>query len=991
MPEFTKRLERLNADQRRAVETIEGPVMVVAGPGTGKTEVVAMRVGNILRRTHMKPSNILCLTFSGSGAVAMRERLRSLIGADAYGVTVSTIHGFCHSNIIQTYPEVFDDFSDIEHITDVQRFQLVNEIIDALPVDAAIVSPKDRYGRTADILARISQIKREGITRETLQKVTQEYRLEMESKSKPTTKAHRRNLRLAQQCEEFVFIFKRYQELLKERGLYDYDDMILFVNEELKEEDWMLANLQERYMYILVDEYQDTNGAQNRFLKLLTTTPEGVGQPNICVVGDDDQAIYRFQGASVRSMVDFVKRFPLAPVITLSRNYRSTQEILDAAGHMIAKNNDRLVGKVEGVQKDLVSSIAKPHGEKPMLLRPVSDAVEAAAIGEHMCDFALNEKIAFGDMALLTRTNFELIALYDGLRTMDIPVQMTGKLDLLAQPKVLECITLLKAVADPRSDSDLAAGMACTCFACHPADLGMTWSTYRERNYVRMQEKKSWQSLLDFLLLIDTASGGEFLAQLRRPDALLAARDLILDLSQKQASKTLPDLIESLLKNSGLLPDQMADIVPLDYVALQEFFAYVKRRCGETVTFSLVDLLSEIEYRQTYGLRLTFSMPHIVDDAVQLMTAHGSKGLEFDAVFLASFREKHWDHKRGSNGLSLPDHLLFAGDDEEDLDLEDERRLTYVAWTRAKQHLVLSCPLAVTRGDRAQDVSPSQFFSEGGALPEIRYDLKDTTKALTLLRPTIAIDMDEQLRTFLRKQLETFELSVTALNNFLKSPQTFLWEDLLRVPKAKKSVFAYGSAVHSALREWGNAMRKRERMPLEDFLKQFSDALTKHEIITEKERPHWLGIGERALPVYYAERLASDMPFIVGIEKSLHGRHGDIRLKGILDRFDLYHDTGKNVHIIDYKTGTPKTEKQVREDYDGSTYRQLVFYKLLSGLSPDFGGYEATEFSLDFIGEGEHEPKRLIFEIPQKEVDELAELIRKVWAKISALDFSPVE
>lgn len=992
---FDVAYQKLNEQQKRAVDTIEGPVMVVAGPGTGKTQVVAMRVANILKCTHMRPYNILCLTFSVSGATAMRDRLRSLIGPDAYGVTVSTIHGFCNNDILKAHPDVFDDFAQINHITDVQRFQLLNEIIDELQPGTVIINPKDRYGRTSDILSRISEIKREGISHEQLCEAAATYREEMQTKSKPETKAHKRNLRLATQFEEFCSIFKRYDEEMKQRGLYDYDDMLLFVIKALKEEEWLKASLQERFQYILVDEYQDTNGAQNKMIELLTILPEGMeGQPNIFVVGDDDQAIYRFQGASVESMMQFTRRFPDAPIITLTHSYRSTQPILDAAGSLIANNADRLAGNVKGVEKNLISALKNPLGDPPKLLRPVSDSVEGFAIGERIVDF-LEQGLQPGDIAVFTRTNHELLDLYDVLRTQDIPVQMSGKLDVLRQPKVLECLSMLKAIDSPQDDASFSAALACDTFRCHPADLGALWAAHREENYKRKEAGESWRPLSDVSVTLEQRE--EF--ALRKPDVLLAARDTILHFSQQKDTLTLPDVLEQLLRQSGLITQSEDDTVPLEYIALQEFYEYAKRRSYEQPDFHLKHLLNEITYRQRYGLRLTFSVPHLIDDAVQLMTAHASKGLEFEVVFIANFREKHWDHKRGSPGLSLPDHLIFSTEDESNLTLQDERRLAYVAWTRAKRHLILFCPEQVTRGDRQQDAAPSQFFPEGGTLPEQSCDIRDPQHAMTLLRPKLDLEIDDALKTFILRKLETYELSVTALNNFLEDPKKFLWQDLLSVPRAKEPQFAYGSAVHSALREWGIRKRANEELPLPDFLNIFTHTLKTREVLTARDQAFWEHIGLESLPRYYEQHLIGT-PLIAGLEKKLSGRlkndsdptgTSGIRLKGILDRFDLYHESGAHVHIIDYKTGTPKTERQVLEDWGGSTYRQLVFYKLLAGISPDFGGFEATEFSLDFIGEGENDPKRLTFEIKQADVDELKALIQKVWAKIIKMDFTPIQ
>ncbi len=981
MSVYDTQYSKLNAAQKAVVDTIEGPMLVVAGPGTGKTQVVAMRVAAILKRTQMKPYNILCLTYSVSGATAMRERLRTIIGPDAYGITVTTIHGFCNTNVIQAFPEVFHDQSLSEHCSDIERFEILNECIDELPVDAVIVRSKDRYGKTDLILKRISQMKREGKTPASLHSIARTFREEMSGKSREGTKAHEKNLRLSAQFDEFITLFESYERTLRERELYDYDDMILFVTRALHEEQWLLSALQERFQYMLIDEYQDTNGAQNALINALSTIPHQL--PNLCAVGDDDQAIYRFQGASVRTMTDFISRFPMAPIVTLTESYRSTQQILDAAGLLISCNTDRLAGSVPSVIKTLSSRAAVPTGSQPSMMRPASDAVEGPAIVEHI-EGVLSSGVPPKEIAVLTRTNHELVDLYDTLKKCGIPAQMSGKLDLLHQPSVRECITMLQAIDNLRSDATLASALAVPCFTCHPADLGQVWMSHREHTVSRHAAKQSYVPLCDFLLSIDAPHDQSLRSLLRAPDALLHARDVLLTLSQNRETLTLPALIEKLMKQSGLLPVSIEDIRPIEYAAIQEFYEHVKHRCLSSPSFSLSDLIREIDCRERYNLRLVFSVPHLMTDAVQLMTAHGSKGLEFDAVILASFREKHWDHKRPSSDVSLPDHLLFSETD--DLSLEDERRLTYVAWTRARKHLTFSCPLQITRGDRQQDCSPSQFFSEGGNLQEAIYDLRDQRKAMTLLRSPSTLQFDDELKTFLRKKLEGFELSVTSLNNFLNNPEKFLWEDLLSVPRAKEPHFAYGSAVHAALLEWGRQMKSGALLTLDALIETFSTALSTHEVITDKDRKHWLHIGTQSLPRYYRERLAS--PHLIGgLEKRLSARMGEVRLKGFLDRFDLYHESGRNVHVIDYKTGTPKTDKQVKEEYNGSTFRQLVFYKLLTDLSSDFGGYEATEFSFDFIGEGEHEPRRITFEITQNEVTALKELIREVWDKIHALDF----
>ncbi len=981
---FDRAYERLNPEQRAAVDAIEGPLMVLAGPGTGKTQVVSMRVANILRLTQARPSNILCLTFSNSGASAMRERLRGIIGPDAYGVTVTTIHGFCN-DIILRHPEVFRDFSLMEQLTDVERCRILNTIIDQYKAHSVLINPKDPYQRTMDILQRISQCKREAVDPECAREAARLFAAQMEGKSKEGTKAQARNIRLAAQAAEFADLYDRYQVVLRERGLYDYDDMITFAMRGLQEEDWMLAALQERYQYILVDEYQDTNPSQNRVIATLTTYAEGIEQsPNLCVVGDDDQAIYRFQGASVRGMLAFRERFPDCNIVVLTANYRSTQPILDAAGRLIERNEDRLVRHLPDLTKHLRSAHDDRDAAEPQLLRPVSDAVEPFVLAERV-QALLKQGIEPSEIAILTRTNGELFTVAEVFRGLGIPLQISGKLDLLRHAKVLELLSLLRAIAHPENNVDLLAGLGAPCFGCHSADIARLWIAARARGETRGE---AWHI---FSVLPEI----EAMTDLHDASSLIAARDLLLSLHAQRSSKTLPELAEEVLHESGLLPRKTETFDPLDIVALGECFEHIKRRCYETPSFDLRALLADVEYRTQYAISLQYDVPHLTDNAVQIMTAHGSKGLEFEAVLIANFREKHWDGRRRQVGLSLPEELLFGGSLEEGI--EDERRLAYVAWTRAKRFLLLSCPERALRGEREQDASPSAFAVEGGPLPEARAELADPTRASLLLLPRTA-PIDGALESYLRSKLETFELSVTALNRFLEDPQSFLREDLLALPQAKTASLSYGTAVHEALRRWALAARDAKPWGEDEFIEAFRSAISEREILTEADRKRLLAMGEVDLRRFAKERLR-EVPFIHAVEQRLTARLIDpsspeapaIPIKGTIDRIDLEKPGGSAIHVIDFKTGKPKTAKEVLEGNNGNLHRQLVFYKLLIERSTQMVGYNATFFTLDFIGERDEEPKTLSCTIGASESAALELLIRKVWAKIIALDFTPVE
>ncbi len=980
MPTFAEEYARLNDAQKQAVDTIEGPVMVVAGPGTGKTQVLSLRVANILQKSQVNPRNILCLTYTTSGATAMRERLRALIGAAAYKVTINTIHGFCN-DVIAKNPHVFESWDALEQISDVEQFRALNRIIDALMPDLEIVNPKNPHGRTRDIIGRISQVKREGKTLEDLRRVADDYEVEMSGKSKEGTKAHEKNVSSARKFHDFVLLFEKYQEMLKETQRYDYDDMILHVIQGFKEEDWMLQGLQEQYLYILVDEFQDTNGAQYKVIESLATPRTADDRPNIFVVGDDDQAIYRFQGANLQNILNFRARFPEAPIVVLTTSYRCTQQILDAAGRLIAFNIERLVGTIPGLTKDLVSGAKEKTGAEPMLIRGPSDALEAWLVADIVQE-EIDAGTPLSEIAILTQTNAELQPMYDVLKARGIPVQMDGKVNLLSQPLVKQTVSILRAVHKMESSPALSAAMSAECFGCHPADLGRLFLLSRDKEV----------SILTLLLQFDDPESDIQLQPWHNRDCLIKTRDVLLSISQQLDNRTLIDTLEHILKECGLLPDpsNKETFDPLDFAALQAFFDYIKIRSYEISSFIFESLMNDIEMyaNDDNGLRLSFTLPHLTQEGVQLLTAHQSKGLEYEVVILPNFRDGHWDKRRNPPSVSIPEDLLFDWETHQKQHErnQDERRVAYVAMTRAKRRLVFACCMTITTTSKPREVSPSSFFVEAGPLPEEQRNVRDPALASTLLLPEIMI-FDSAYEAFIRDRLKDFKLSVTALNHFLEDPLLFLERDILQKPQVKQPSLVYGNAVHAAMRKWGMSIKDGLPLSQEQFLYEFDNYLVDREILTESERRNLMKVGQDNLPRYYQQRLSEQLPIIFNVEFPINTFLEEIPLKGKIDRMDLDHPDSSRITIIDFKTGRPKTEAQIRED--GDYFRQLAFYAIL--MEHGMPLYEPVAYVLDFVGEGTEHPVQRSFVITDTEKNDLKKVIEQVWAKIQTLDFTPIK
>ena len=325
----------LNPEQRRAVTTTEGPVMVIAGPGTGKTHVLACRIAHILEQQDIEPSNILALTFTDAAAKNMRERLVQMMGTAGYHVAITTFHSFC-SEVITEHPEYFDLDITSQPLSDLEKYELFEELLSSS--NLTVLKPLSRplyYLRT--VQSQISNLKREGVSPtefEEILRVESEV-LEQERNDLKKTQLTKREKNLAKQ-KELLTLYVKYQAQLQQRNRYDFDDMITFVTTAFSEHEELLLEYQEKLQYILVDEYQDTNTAQNTIVDHLASW--WGEQANLFVVGDPHQSIFRFQGASVENMLGFLERYPTATVITLKTGYRCPQKLYDAAHQTIVKN-----------------------------------------------------------------------------------------------------------------------------------------------------------------------------------------------------------------------------------------------------------------------------------------------------------------------------------------------------------------------------------------------------------------------------------------------------------------------------------------------------------------------------------------------------------------------------------------------------------------------------------------------------------------------------
>ena len=966
---FTEEYKKLNEQQRKAVDAVEGPVMVIAGPGTGKTQILASRIGKILLETDAAPQNILCLTYTDAGVVAMRKRLLQFIGPDAYKVNIYTFHAFCN-DIIQENLSLFEKTS-LDPISELEKIELFKELIDSFPKDHPLKRYRgDVYFEINNLQSLFSAMKREGWTADLIKQRIDDYISSLPNRDEFVYKRKYKEFnagdlkadKIAEEKEKMeklhaaVEEFERFQQLMRKKNRYDFDDMINWVIKAFEENKNLLANYQERFQYILVDEYQDTSGTQNRLVELLISFWD---KPNIFVVGDDDQSIYRFQGANVENMLQFAGNYKndLLTVV-LTNNYRSTQPILDISKSLIDRNDERLVKQIEGLSKELLSSntAINQSTNKPIIHEYETQRQEMIGIVKQVQQL-IAQDVPHGKIGIIYKENKygEELARY--FKLLHIPVYSKRHLDILELPEAQKIILILKYLASERfipysGDEMLFELLHFNWFGIPPIEIAKLTMEVADKRYG--EHATSIRRLLNE----KAAAPAKDLFSTGMHEGLKKVSRLIEKLIAIVPNTTLQQLFETIIREAGLLAHIMqSNDKHWQLQILTGLFDFIKDETHRNPFLSLQQLVDLIELMEKEGIKLPLVQVSGSDQGINLMTAHGSKGLEFEYVFIAGCNASSWEKKRKpGGGYKLPDTMftsLSASTDEEEL-----RRLFYVAITRAEQHLHIS--YSKFRND-GKELEPSMFIAEIQdrqhlAVEKMIIDLTvlDEFAALSFGNPE-SPEIEKIEEEFISRVLDKFVMSVSALNNYLKCPLEFYFKSLIRIPSPKNESLEFGSAVHYALEKLFRDMQDsgNERFkPKEGFISDFEWYMNRHrESFTKEQFARRIEYGQSVLANYY-DTYIHHFNKIVSIEINIRNVVIEgIPIKGKLDKLEF---DGKSVNVVDYKTGDPdkaipKTKGPSDKEPNGGDYwRQAVFYKILvdNYKSKD---WKAVSTEFDFI------------------------------------------
>ena len=1002
---FEQAFESLNPQQKKAVELIDGPVFVLAGPGTGKTQILALRIGYILKHTDTQAHNILCLTYTDAGTIAMRKRLVEFLGSTAYNIHIFTFHAFANQ-VIQENMYLFSNLKELQALSDLEKSEVFVELIDSIPNDHPLKRYKGAvYFEKRRLENLFQDMKKEAWTPEFISDRIDSYLEEVKNDSefqykRKTGQYNAGDVKpskynpIAEKMETLraaCGLYDKYEAILRERGRYDYDDMILWVLKELNQNEQLLRRYQEQYLYFLVDEYQDTNGVQNKLLDTLANYWE---KPNLFAVGDDDQSIYRFQGANMDNITDFQKNYD-PELIVLDSNYRSSQIILDASAAII-KNNDNRLSNLLSIDKNIIAKGKNKDFEKPVRINsyPNSSQEETAAFLE--IEKMVREQQDLSKVAVIYRSHKDVADLIKVLEAKNIPINVRNRVNVLHEPFIAILVELLQFIESEYKESGfrddlLFKTLVSPIFDISYADilkLGKLTAYDREK-----KTRKSWMSVLADKEEMK-AGGIKEIEKLNKVYKTLSTWLL------EAPGLTVQLFFEMVITESGIL--EKALLAPDSQWKIQllnTFFDFIKEESVRNPKIKLKDLLDLLEKMEISDVSLPVQKIISAENGIHFITGHSAKGLEFEKVLIIKANADNWEKKRApSNRYTYPSNLFLRGSGDKE---EDERRVFFVAATRAEQELVISSSKAK---DTGKEIDSTRFITEiqeGNA--QIQFDhLKVENEDLLRYKAGVMefVKLPEKdliNKELIDKSLENFELSVTALNKYLRCPVTFYYENIIRVPSARNSYAGFGSAVHYALEQFFNESRP-------SFKEGFASAKVLVELFikgmnlfrshfTDKEYERLVFYGEKILLGYHKDQLRSwfDAEDFKTEHKISNVIYRDVPIQGVIDRIEIHKDF---VNVIDYKTGKPenasKKMKGPKEEGDigGDYWRQLVYYKMLVDNDPK-NNWKVRMGEVNMVEPDKNEKyKQFSLNITPKDMEIVGEQLVDSYQKILNHEFS---
>ena len=989
---YEQEYQKLNSQQKRAVDTVEGPVMVIAGPGTGKTQILSRRVANILTNYHTNPEEIVCLTYTEAGASEMLDRLEGLIGEEGRNVRVSTIHSFC-SELILENSDLFGEEPKV--ITTAAKYEILKDIIDEHVTEESpfYKNSGERYSFKEQLLDLFTKMKRENLDKDDFEKEIDEYFKmidlsipgdELYKKFKYSQARNGKNLgdfksdydkeqQKMQKLLAGVEIVEKYSDDISDHNYFDFDDMILWTIEKLEEDDAFQRSVSEGIKYLFVDEFQDTSVIQNKLVDLLV---KGKKNPNIFVVGDDDQSIYRFQGVSSDNIQIFDKKYKPTKIV-LEENYRSSQAIIDASRQLISHNpREEKVLVAAGDNKNydyqlpILKSYSNAKDEMYGVLSEIEELIQSGVSPKEIG--VIYGRNSYGE-------EFAKI-----LRDNGIFVQMKENQDLFKEPIFKKIVAIFKYLCQP--SRDIRALRNIVYFDFFDVEL----SEIAKIRNLKKDEKITIPSIAEIDKKLETIR-----KKVSRSENYLSPMYVLSDIL-----KTL-GIDEYIMKSK-----EKYHLVSV----LNELYKLMSTECLLHPKLTVKGFLNQLSSLQEMKVSLPIEeISGSPSNCVQLMTAQGSKGLEFEHVFMMKCNDGNkggkWPGGENNSGrFSYPPSLNGKVENESQLKEEENRRLFYVAMTRAKKVLHLSY---------SDDSAKTHFINEF----ENFIDPVEVTESFEECQSIDEIVIPKFSDDILSEILGELSLSVSTLNAFLKCPLSFYFNKGLKLPSETNEAMVFGSIIHEVLEKiyismddsQSSELTVKTVLPLEEALQLFETIFEEksYQLSSDRIKKDAYVRGRNIIKnLYKKDGYLKDG--VIAVEQHIKGIKlgdlldttvdlsavSDVEINGKIDKIECEEGI---IRLIDYKTGkagnakdklVPPSEK---EPHGGDYWRQAVFYYILfTNAGVDISGKEIL-VKYVFVEDSNNEDSFSETEdirITPKEVDIVLDQIKESIMKIKQGDFN---
>jgi DNA helicase-2/ATP-dependent DNA helicase PcrA len=945
---MNKVLESLNKEQKEAVCHKEGPLLIIAGAGTGKTTVITRRISWLLSEGLAKTDQILALTFTDKAAQEMQERVDILLPYGYTDIWISTFHAF-GDRLLRENALVAGLNPDFRVLTHPEAAVFFREHL--FEFDLSYYRPLAEPTRFIEALISLfSRAKDEDVSPKEYLKLAQD--LVLKSKESPSDKALEEE---ALQQMEVALAYAKYQELLAREGLLDFGNQFYLSLQLLREHPLILKKYQEQFKYILVDEFQDTNFAQFQIVKLLATRHK-----NITVVADDDQCIYRWRGAAYSNVLNFMSEYPDTKKISLIQNYRSTQPILDSAYRLIQHNNPERFEVKANIDKHLIG--LTKEGLPPCHLHFDTNSTEADNITQIIKDKVGSGNFRYRDFAILVRSNSDAQSFLQALNMQDIPWQFSGNQGLYSREEVKLCINFLRVVANPSDSLSLYYLASSEVYSLNLSDLSLCAHYARRRNKSLYLVFKELDNITDFSDLNNESKD--------KIKNILADIEKFLKIAR---AETTGRLLYSFLTETGYLKTLTREPNLEKETKIQNLAKFFNNVRDFELVAKEDRVISFVKY-----LNLLIEAgddPPTVEadqdcDAVNVLTIHKAKGLEFRVVFLVSLVQGRFPWPRRSHPIELPDALIKEIMPSGDFHIQEERRLFYVGMTRAKEELYLTSA-ADYGGNRLRRLS--QFVLEAQGKETVELGKKKSSALETIER---FAPKKESAQTEVTQFLEGKPLSLSyySLDDYLTCPLKYKYVNILRVPIMEHHTVIYGRAMHDAVTKYFQFKISGKKMALADLLNAFRASFDPQGFLDEKHQEERSRIGEEALIKFFNQdqEHPSQPKFI---EKEFSFRLEDNKITGRFDRID---EGEAGTVIMDFKTSEIKTQKEADKRTKESL--QLILYAL---AYKNISGRLPTLVQLYFLESGIIGSAK----VEEKDLEVIKDKIREVSAGIRRQSF----